>query len=115
MFRRLEADYFFPYLCPAKKTGMILKKILPLILFAFIIYSCGKHATATAPSSPEESLFRTTCSKCHGLGKADPAKHTQTEWVKIVEKMQHIKGKMQFTDDQKAQILVYINARAKKE
>ncbi|MFI5150301.1 MAG: hypothetical protein ACHQRM_11260 [Bacteroidia bacterium] len=93
---------------------MIIKKFLPIAIIATVIYSCGMHTTATPPATPEEGLFRTVCGKCHKYKKADPAKHTEAEWVKIVEKMQHIKHKENFTDEQKAQILVYINAHAKK-
>jgi hypothetical protein len=104
-----------------------MKKLALLLPIALIIFSCGKHttsssSTATTPAttpvvatmSPEESVFRTVCSKCHGLGKADPSRHTVDEWVKIVDDMQRKKGGNQFTDDEKTQILIYINARAKK-
>ncbi|HXC03173.1 MAG TPA: cytochrome c [Bacteroidia bacterium] len=93
---------------------MTLRKFFPYILAVVVIYSCGMHATATPPATPEEGLFRTVCGKCHKYSKAEPSKHTPEQWVKIVDKMQFKKGKQQFTDEQKAQILVYIDAHAKK-
>jgi hypothetical protein len=94
-----------------------MKKLIVLSILTLTIISCGKKGGATdstyVPASPEEEAWHTNCSKCHSLKRATPAGHTSAEWSKIVDKMQHKRGKEHFTDDQKVLILKYLNAGAK--
>ncbi len=68
-----------------------------------------------APESPVAILFRQSCTQCHPL--PDPKSQTAAEWPAIVERM---KSNMEFwhkrviTDEEKKQILGYLEANAKK-
>jgi mono/diheme cytochrome c family protein len=94
-----------------------MKKIIAFTFLSFAIIACAKKGATTSTSvasTPEESAWRTNCSKCHGLsGKHDPKAHTASEWVGVVDRMQKKRGGNQFTDEQKAQILKYLSANAK--
>jgi cytochrome c5 len=77
-----------------------------------------KPATSELPAaeSPAAILFKQTCTQCHPL--PDPKSHTAAEWPAIVERM---KSNMEFwhkrviTDEEKSQILTYLEANAKKQ
>jgi cytochrome c5 len=99
-----------------------MKKLILFSIVCLAAVACGKKAVsngATAPTpavaaTPEESVWRTQCSKCHGItGKKGPKSHTAAEWVDIVNRMQAKKGGNQFSDEQKAQIMKYLSANAK--
>ncbi len=90
-----------------------MKFIIPSLFFLFVLISCSKKTAGTASMSPEESAWHTACSKCHSLRKSDPKKLTAEKWPAMVDKMQNKKGGHQFTDEQKALILVYLKANAK--
>ncbi len=96
--------------------------IVSLILLAII--SCSPKTKPTASNAKTEAAgdslptidltvaenqFRQTCSSCHVLPQ--PNKHTAAEWPNTIERMQRKKG---FDNNQKAQILAYLTANAKK-
>jgi cytochrome c5 len=98
-----------------------MKKFI-LLSISLAAIACGKKAvsgdsstpTPAVASTPEESVWRTQCSKCHGItGRKGPKSHTAVEWVDIVNRMQAKKGGNQFSDEQKAQIMKYLSANAK--
>ncbi|HEV7232269.1 MAG TPA: cytochrome c [Bacteroidia bacterium] len=94
-----------------------MKKIVAVSFLSLAIIACAKKGVPTSTpvaSTPEESAWRTNCSKCHGLdGKHNPKAHTAAEWVGVVDRMQKKRGGNQFSDEQKAQILKYLSANAK--
>jgi len=90
-----------------------MTKFLFFLLVLFTVVSCSKKSTPDTAMSPEQSAWHTACSKCHNLRKSDPKKLTAEKWPAMVDKMQNKKGGHQFTDEQKALILVYLKANAK--
>lgn len=64
-------------------------------------------------SQGAESLFRERCTQCHPL--PDPAMRSVAEWPPLVEKMSnfmHIAHKKELTEQQKQEIIIYLQAHA---
>lgn len=72
----------------------------------------SKNTTATVALSPEETAWRTACSKCHTLDNANPRGYPASQWPRIVNNMQNKKGGNQFSDQQKELIIKYLVANA---
>jgi hypothetical protein len=92
-----------------------MKKMIVLFLISCAIYACGKAGSTSNTATvmtPEEQLCRTTCTKCHGF--KNPNKHTAAEWPRVVDEMQNKRRGHNFTDEDKARILIYLTANAKK-
>jgi hypothetical protein len=90
-----------------------MKRIVAGLFMLISIVACSKKSTTATDMSPEQATWHSVCSKCHNLRKSDPKKLTADKWPAMVAKMQNKKGGHQFTDEQKAQILVYLTANAK--
>ena len=115
-----------------------MKKLTIVLLFAAGVYSCAKKVTPTstakteqppveAPAPPPpppvaaiaekpssdliasgQRVFETRCGKCHGL--KNPGNYTQVRWVDLVNVMA---PKARITDEEKAQVLAYVQHNAK--
>ena len=107
-----------------------MKKIVILAVLAVTMFSCSKKMAASkstpvvvveaAPKKSEvevnnavmvasgQKLFVGKCARCHAL--KDPALYTKQEWVGHVNEMA---PKANATDDEKAQILAYVQYNAK--
>jgi hypothetical protein len=90
-----------------------MKSTLAILFILCALVACSKKSVPVAAMSPEQATWHTVCRKCHNLRKSDPKKLTAAKWPAMVDKMQNKKGGHQFTDEQKAQILVYLIANAK--
>lgn len=110
-----------------------MKKTLVLAICAALIYSCSPKTKTTATEAPKqesktttsmqpaaetaepvdmvmaEKTTRTVCAGCHEYYPAES--HTAAQWPGIVKSMQKKAG---FSDTEKAQILAYLTANAKK-
>lgn len=110
-----------------------MKKLCTLALITLTIFSCSKKmtpaksmattspatmdSTASANSSNASNVVMVTagqavyvakCGKCHGL--KDPANYTQERWVGLVNAMA---PRAKATDEEKGQILAYVQHNAK--
>jgi len=111
-----------------------MKKLLVLVIIAVTVISCHKKMTpsatvVTAPPAPVvvdsaavnkmnamnttmvaagQQVFVAKCGKCHGL--KDPANYTQERWVGLVNWMA---PKAKATDEEKSQVLAYVQHNAK--
>lgn len=85
-----------------------------LFIVTLFVIACksSRPVTQLAEPDPGESAWRTVCSRCHGLGDANPRSYPAAEWPRIVQKMQDRKGGHQFTDEQKDIITKYLVAHA---
>jgi len=90
-----------------------MKMIVTSLFILIACLACSKKSTPAAAMSPEQATWHSVCGKCHNLRKSDPKKLTAAKWPAMVDKMQNKKGGHQFTDEQKAQILIYLTANAK--
>lgn len=109
-----------------------MKKIVVLSLLVASIYSCSKKVTpstqvadkpsekvveqtvVTPPANTPDlasgkSTYEAKCGKCHELKK--PEEYTAARWVGLVGWMA---GKAKLTDTEKADVLAYVQANAKK-
>jgi hypothetical protein len=91
-----------------------MKRYLIFSAMCVIMVACstkvGLTTASTKPASAEEVTWRSTCTKCHGL--KDPKLHTASEWIGVVNKMQHQDGEEQFNDETKTQVLKYLQQNA---
>ncbi len=88
---------------------------------ALLSYLTTHSLRAIAPDalpSPESRgaiLFKEICTQCHSL--PDPKVHTAEEWPKVVERMisnMHSMGRRVATEDERKEILRYLNIHARK-
>lgn len=71
--------------------------------------------TVPSPDSPNASLFRQACSRCHAL--PDPKLHTAAEWPGVVERMRknmEVMGKPVITDQERDGIVGFLRMNARK-
>lgn len=93
-----------------------MKKIIVPLLLLFAL-SCAKKVSvspSTAPVLSDEmaaakETYEANCQRCHHL--KNPAAYTTTEWPGLVDKMA---PKARINEEQKAAILSYVLAFAKK-
>ena len=109
-----------------------MKKLLTICIIVTSICSCHKKMLPTAPVvtpvvvpidsvavnaknaadmgvvDAGKTVYEVKCSKCHGL--KDPAKYTQERWVGLVNWMA---PRAKVVDNEKAQILAYVQHNAK--
>ena len=88
-----------------------LSAIIPVLILSDGC-STSKKAAVTVIPSPEETAWRTACSKCHSLDDANPRGYPASQWPRIVNKMQNKKGGNQFSNEQKELIIKYLVANA---
>jgi hypothetical protein len=93
-----------------------MKKLFVISLLTIAVWSCSHKTTpsqATATTSPAidagKSIYIAKCQRCHGL--KDPADYTANQWVPILDNMAK---KAALTDDEKANVLAYVDANARK-
>ena len=76
------------------------------ICFVAVIPACQEEQGG-------EALFKDRCQQCHPL--PNPAMRSAAEWPSLVEKMSkfmHIAHKRELTEEQKREIITYLQARA---
>ncbi|UEG50488.1 hypothetical protein LK994_03230 [Ferruginibacter lapsinanis] len=107
-----------------------MKKVFVLSILAFTIFSCAKKvtpATAAEKKPTEEQTvvvapeamatnvasgkvtYEAKCGRCHGL--KEPGEFTAERWVGLVNWMA---PKAHLSDTEKADVLAYVQAGAKK-
>ena len=108
-----------------------MRKLLTLVIMVIGVYSCSHKVTPAAPvaatTPPVDSVHTVTatvedatmvangklvyeakCGKCHGL--VAPEKFTKERWVGLVNWMA---PKAKTTDEEKAEVLAYVQHNAK--
>jgi len=100
-----------------------MKKILLPAVLLIAIWSCShkttpaktETSTTTTPivtpagdAVAGKSTYVANCGRCHGL--KDPGQFTAAQWVPIVNSMA---PRAKLTDDEKANVLAYVQANAK--
>jgi len=97
-----------------RKFYRIMFGLCAIILACILSDSCStsQKTTATVTPSPEETAWRTACSKCHTLDNANPRGYPASQWPRIVSNMQNKNGGNQFSDKQKDLIIKYLVANA---
>lgn len=96
-----------------------MKKIfIALTIMTSLIAACAKKSTPTVSKKIEEeptatalgkSIYETNCGRCHALPPAN--KFTVQKWTSVVDWMA---PKAKLTDQQKAEVLAYVHAHARK-
>lgn len=64
--------------------------------------------TPSAAVTAGEATYKSSCGRCHGLKNA--SSYTSAQWTKIVDRMA---VKARLSDDEKANVLAYVNFYAK--
>ncbi|GAA4071879.1 cytochrome c [Flavobacterium cheonanense] len=95
-------------------------KILAVVLFAIVLYSCGGSKSVPPPPPPAveakqpenasdlaegKSLYENNCAKCHDLFK--PKDFSAEQWKPILLDMQK---KAKISDEQRDKIYNYVTA-----
>ncbi len=93
-----------------------MKKILFVFAISVLVWSCShkttpsKTETITASNAVAgKATYVAKCGQCHGL--KDPADFTTTQWVPILNNMAR---KANLDETEKANVLAYVQANAKK-
>jgi cytochrome c553 len=96
------------------KLYRVMLAVCAIILTCVLSNACSssKKTTTIVTSSPEETAWRTACSKCHTLDDANPRGYPASQWPRIVNRMQNKNGGNQFSDEQKDLIIKYLIANA---
>lgn len=82
-----------------------------LIVFAFVVLSCGVAATPVPPTPtptphPGLALVSSRCSTCHPLGLVENSKFSEQGWQVLVDRM--VAAGAALNDDQKQLVINYL-------
>lgn len=97
-----------------------MKKLLVVAIIILFVWGCShKTAPSTQTSSTQSTSTSTAaaagketyvakCQRCHSL--KNPANYTTDQWVPILNNMA---AKANLSDDEKANVMAYVDANAK--